>query len=58
MAVSIDDLKDVLEFVKRIEGKGHNKNIVDKMVGKFEGIIPAGKSGIDFIKEVRESQYD
>lgn len=58
MAVSIDDLKDVLEFVKRIEEKGHNKNIVDKMVGKFKGVIPAGKSSIDFIKEMRESQYD
>jgi len=34
------------------------QNIVDNMVGKFRGIIPAGKSSIDFIKEMRESQYD
>jgi len=58
MAVSMDDLKEVLEFVKRIEEKSDNKNIVDKMVGRFRGIIPAGKNSIDFIKEMRESQYD
>ncbi|MCX9010430.1 MAG: hypothetical protein OIN66_04825 [Candidatus Methanoperedens sp.] len=57
MAVDIEEAYKLLEFLKKLKHK-ETTGATDQMVGKFEGIVPKGISSVDFIKEIREKQYD
>ena len=41
----------------RIKPKSTKTSIADKLLGKFKGIIPQGKTSTQLIKELRGSLY-
>ncbi|MEA3368739.1 MAG: hypothetical protein U9Q24_00045 [Candidatus Ratteibacteria bacterium] len=47
---------EALELIK-IKPKPKKTNIADKLLGKFRGIIPEGKTSTHFIKELRGTLY-
>ncbi len=57
MAIDIDEAYSLLNFLKKLK---HEEAVgtAEKMVGKFEGIIPKGVTSVDFLKQLREKQYD
>ncbi|HIH44514.1 MAG TPA: hypothetical protein HA257_05405 [Candidatus Methanoperedenaceae archaeon] len=57
MAIDIDEAYSLLTFLKKLKHK-EAVGTAEKMVGKFEGIIPEGVSSVDFLRQVREKQYD
>jgi hypothetical protein len=57
MVVDIQEAYNLMEFLKKLKPE-KGVHVADKMVGKFKGIIPEGESSVDFLKKVRESQYD
>ena len=50
-------LQEAIE-IRKIHTKIQKRGIADKLLGKFKGIIPNGKTSTQFIKELRESLYD
>ena len=57
MAVDIEEAYSLLEFLKKLKHETGGK-VVEQMVGKFKGIVPEGTSSVDFLKKLRENQYD
>ena len=57
MAVDIEEAYSLLEFLKKLKHETGGK-VAEQMVGKFKGIIPEGTSSVDFLKKLRENQYD
>jgi len=50
MPVRVEVLNYILILMKRRPKRGTVKHTV----GKFEGLIPEGKSSVEFLKELRE----
>lgn len=52
-------LQEAIEAVESIKlrTKSRKISIADKLLGKFKGIIPEGKTSTQFIKELRKSLY-
>ncbi len=50
MILKVEELNRILNLMKRKPKRG----TVKQMIGKFEGLIPKGKSSVDFLKELRE----
>ncbi|VVB97081.1 Uncharacterised protein [uncultured archaeon] len=57
MVIDIQKAYDLMEFLKKLKPEA-GVQVAEQMVGKFKGIIPEGTSSVDFLKKVRESQYD
>jgi hypothetical protein len=57
MVIDIQEAYDLMEFLKKLKPEA-GVHVAGQMVGKFKGIIPEGSSSVDFLKKVRESQYD
>ncbi|MCX9013481.1 MAG: hypothetical protein OIN89_01580 [Candidatus Methanoperedens sp.] len=57
MVVDIQEAYNLMEFLKKLKPE-KGVHVAEQMVGKFKGIIPEGESSVDFLKKVRESQYD
>jgi len=57
MVIDIKEASKLLEFVKGMTPEVE-EGIVEKMVGKFKGIVPEGKSSVEYLKELREKEYD
>ena len=54
MIVRVEELNYILNLMKKKPKRGTVKH----MVGKLEGIIPEGKSSVEFLKELREEEHD
>jgi hypothetical protein len=52
--IDIEEASKLLEFVKEMTPEVE-EGIVEKMVGKFKGIIPEGKSSVEYLKELRHN---
>jgi hypothetical protein len=52
-------LQDALESLKELKltSLPKKKKISQELLGKFKGIIPAGKNSTQFIKELRTNLY-
>ena len=57
MVIDIQEAYNLMEFLKKLKPET-GVHVAEQMVGKFKGIIPEGTSSVDFLKKVRESQYD
>ena len=57
MVIDIEEASKLLEFVKGITPEVE-VGIVEKMVRKFKGIVPEGKSSVEYLKELREKEYE
>jgi len=57
MVVDIQEAYNPMEFLKKLKPETC-MNVARQMLGKFKGIVPEGESSVDFLKKVRESQYD
>ena len=57
MVVDIQEAYDLMEFLKKLKPEP-GVYVAQQMVGKFRGIIPENLSSVDFLKKVRDSQYD
>lgn len=57
MVIDIKEASELMEFIKGMtpEVKG---GIVEEMVGKFKGVIPKGRSSVEYLKELREREHD
>ena len=55
MVIDIKEASELLEFVKGMTPEVE-EGIVEKMV--FKGIVPEGKSSVEYLKELREKEYD
>lgn len=52
-------LKDALNSIKSLSKRPSRsrKKISDELLGKYEGVLPKGKTSTEFIKELRGSLY-
>ncbi|MBI3254574.1 MAG: hypothetical protein HYZ55_01490 [Nitrosarchaeum sp.] len=52
-------LQEAIEAIeiRKTRPKFQKRRIADKLLGKFKGIIPRGKTSTQFIKELRSSLY-
>ena len=51
-------LKDAVNSLKSLKISATKpQKISDDLLGKYEGIIPAGKTASEFIKDLRRSSY-
>ena len=57
MVIDIQEAYNLMEFLKKLKPEA-GVHVAEQMVGKFKGIIPKDTSSVDFLKKVRESQYD
>ena len=57
MVIDIQEAYNLMEFLNKLKPEA-GVHVAEQMVGKFKGIIPKGTSSVDFLKKVRESQYD
>jgi hypothetical protein len=57
MVIDLKEATKLLEFIKGMTPEVE-AGIVERMVGKFKGIIPEGKRSEDYLKELREEEYD
>jgi len=57
MVIDIQEAYNLMEFLKKLKPET-GVHVAEQMVGKFKGIIPKDTSSVDFLKTVRESQYD
>ncbi len=55
MLVKVGELNYILRIMKKRMSK---KGTVNRMIGKFEELIPEEKSAVEFLKELREEEYD
>ena len=53
MVIDIKEASELLEFVKGMTPEVE-EGIVEKMV--FKGIVPEGKSSVEYMKELREKE--
>jgi hypothetical protein len=57
MVVNLKEATKLLEFIKGMTPEVE-AGIVDRMVGKFKGVVPAGKRSEEYVKELRAEEYD
>jgi hypothetical protein len=57
MVIDLKEATKLLEFIKGMTPEVE-EGIVDRMVGKFKGLVPEGKRSEDYLKELREKEYD
>ena len=57
MGIDLKEAFKLLEFLKGLTPEVE-EGIVEKMVGKFKGVVPEEKSSVDYLKELREKEYD
>jgi len=57
MVIDIKEASKLLEFVKGMTSEVE-EGVVEKMVGEFKGIVPEGKSSVEYLKELREKEYN
>ena len=57
MVIDIREASKLMGFIKGMTPEVE-EGIVEKMVGKFKGIVPEGKSSVEYLKELREKEYD
>jgi len=57
MVIDIQEAYNLMEFLNKLKPEA-GVHVAEQMVGKFKGIIPKCTSSVDFLKKVRESQYD
>ena len=51
-------LKDAINSIKSLSiPLETEKKISEELLGRYEGIIPSGKSSTEFIKELRKTMY-
>jgi len=51
-------LKDALNSLKSLKiSATKQQNISDDLLGKYEGIIPTGKTSTEFLKDLRKTSY-
>ena len=46
-----------IETIKSHKTPRKKTSIARKLLGKFKGVIPAGKTSTQFIRELRDSSY-
>ena len=52
-------IKDAIKAIEALRKTSHKKkSIADKLLGKYKGIVPKGKTSTEFIHELRNSLYD
>jgi Mg2+/Co2+ transporter CorC len=57
MVVNLKEATKLLEFIKGMTPEVE-AGIVERMVGKFKGVVPEGKRSEEYLKELREEEYD
>jgi hypothetical protein len=57
MVIDLKEATKLLEFVRGMTPEVE-EGIAERMVGKFKGIIPKGKRSEDYLRELREAEYD
>jgi len=57
MVIDLKEASKLLEFIKRMTPEVE-EGIVEKMVGKFKGVVPEGESSVEYLKALREKEYD
>ena len=57
MVIDLKEASKLMEFIKGMTPEVE-EGIVEKMVGKFKGIVPVGKSSVEYLKELREKGYN
>lgn len=57
MGIDLKEACKLLEFIKGLTPEVE-EGIVEKMVGKFKGVVPEEKSSVGYLKELREKEYD
>lgn len=57
MVVDIKEATKLLEFIKGMTPEVE-EGIVEQMVGKFIGLVPEGKRSEEYLKELRDGEYD
>jgi hypothetical protein len=57
MVIDIQEAYNLMEFLKKLKPET-GVHVAEQMVVKFKEIIPKNTSSVDFLKTVRESQYD
>ena len=57
MVIDIKEASKLMEFIKGLTPEVE-EGIVEKMVGKFKEIIPEGKGSVEYLRELREEEYD
>lgn len=51
-------LKDAVNSLKSLKiSPTKPQKVSDDLLGKYEGIIPAGKTSTEFIRDLRKSSY-
>jgi hypothetical protein len=51
-------LKEAINSIKLLSVVSESeKKISDELLGKYEGIIPLGKTSTEFIKDLRKTMY-
>lgn len=51
-------LKDAINSIKSLSIQSEPaKKISEELLGKYEGVIPSGKSSTEFIKDLRKKMY-
>jgi hypothetical protein len=54
---TLQEAIQAIEPLKVKIGSGHHKNIADKLLGQYKGILPENKTSTQFIHEMRNSLY-
>jgi len=57
MVIDLKEATKLLEFIKGMTPEVE-EGIVERMVGKFKGLVPEGKRSEVYLKELREKEYD
>jgi hypothetical protein len=57
MVVNLKEATKLLEFIKGMTPEVE-AGIVERMVGKFKGVVPEGKRSEEYLEELREEEYD
>ncbi|MEO5357263.1 MAG: hypothetical protein H7844_08195 [Nitrospirae bacterium YQR-1] len=52
-------LKEAIDSIKVLQGQQETgRKTSEELLGKYKGIIPAGKTSSEFIRELRHSSFD
>ncbi|QWR77517.1 hypothetical protein [Candidatus Magnetomonas plexicatena] len=52
-------LKEAIDSLRALQGQQETgRRTSEELLGKYKGIIPAGKTSNEFIKELRYSSFD
>ncbi len=53
------ELEEIIRFMRNLgyEVKKPKREVVDELLGAFEGAIPEGETSTEYIRKLRESGY-